>query len=182
MIPKLNEVEEHDLYWREGDHFKIRSVIFSVTQSKPDILNNAWKNIHFIAIESGTGQTISGKMTLSGDVPNGPTLLLQYCRGDWQCPYALISMTNRAWVHEGDLLDVPLYKNTERYKRLAEPPLISALGGFAQIGWRMAVSLFTKRDEELQRINDTLHRFLHRIAFDCRDYWQGGGGEVAGKL
>jgi hypothetical protein len=183
VVVQLTDQERQALIWQDGDYLEVRSGGFCITRSEPKVQNQGWKFVHFLFDESGTGSQFNGDMTISGDFPNGPTLLMLYRRGEQMSPYALVSMVNRAWVHQVPLLELSLYKDTARYKRLAEPPLVSALGTFAQIAWVIGKGLFTNQEQEAQNMIDVLHRLMHRIAANhLHYYWEGGGGSQTGKL
>lgn len=182
MIVQPSDQERQALILQDGDYLEVRSGIFCITRSEPKVQNQAWKYIHFLFDESATGNQFSGDMSISGEFPNGPSLLMLYRRAEQMCPYALVSMVNRAWVHQVPLLELSLYKYTACHKRLAEPPLVSALGPLAQMAWMVGKGLFTNQEQEARNMIDVLHRLMHRIAANHLHYWEGGGGSTTGKL
>lgn len=181
MIPELPPSERDALIWQEGDYIEIRSGLFCVTRAEPVQQQSAAKYVHFLFDYADGGQ-MSGDMTLSSEIANGPTLLLLIRRGDEAWPIAFVSMVNRAWCHNARFDQIPIYQNTARHKRLGVPPVLSALGPFAQMCWGVGRSMFTNADEEGRLIVDALHTFLHRIAANHTHYWEGGGGTTNGKL
>lgn len=182
MKIELTSAEKKALIWQEGDFLECRSGTFCITRSEPKVHFPSWKFIHFKFDEESTGNGFSGDMGISGDFPNGKTLMVLYRRGDQIAPYGLISMNNHAWVCQAPIGDIKLLKTTARYKRLYQPSLVQAFGLVAQVLWDAGTTLFTNNAAESKEIEAALHDFMHRISRNAEQYWEGHGEQATGRL
>ena len=141
-------------------------------------------------------------MCSAGEVPDGPTLLVLYRRGDNACAFGLISMVNRAWLHAVPMMSVPLIRDSTKaveLKRLMIKSMSGAAGvaivasaltkftlGFGKNKVVEKIEKFSNMNnyqDEVQRIEAAARAFVFRLSKSADQFWEGGGiGSNSGKL
>jgi hypothetical protein len=200
---QLTSEEESQLLWETGDYFEIvpGTINFSSKrkyQMVPAQANPWYTQLGFFFDSSSSWGSREWHISAEGEVPNGPALLILYKRGTTADAYGIVSMVNRSWIHIWPLASAPLLKSSSKFKELSRletgtlvKGFLGALGGgmltgglLAGAGAKAAMKgSATKQKEGFETITGTLRAFMHRIASNPDQYWNGGdSSSTSGKL
>ena len=199
----LDANEQANLLFEPDDFFEVLSGTISFTSRttwKYTASPNAriWTKVHFFfdAPNSDWG-TREWTMSFDGELPNGPALLVLYCRGTKADAFGIVSMVNRAWTHLVPLDSSTLIKESSKGKRMGKDAMGMMLKGFAggliagMLTGGLATRAGTKAGmtgpaanvrQEGEAIAATIRSFMYRLAQNADKYWQGGGNSTSGRL